>query len=75
MTRLIALPMTDVDETVRRLVVPFLLVGVLILATLLALAWAILRLGLRPISEVTEAAQAISAGERESRARDLHASA
>lgn len=69
--RVIALSMTDVDDTTRQLVVAFLVVGALILGTLIAMAYAILRLGLRPISEVTSAAQAIKAGERDRRAPEL----
>lgn len=69
--RIIALPMSDVEDTLRQLVVTFLLVGALIFATLAAVAWSIFRLGLRPISEVTDAAQAITAGERDRRAPEL----
>ena len=64
----IALPTSDVDETVRRLAIIFIGVVALTAAILGLLAWWIMRLGLRPISDVTETARSISAGDRDRRA-------
>lgn len=70
-TAVIALPTTDVDETVRRLAITFAVVVALVGAVLGVLAWWIVRLGLRPISAMTETARAISSGDRERRAPEL----
>jgi two-component system OmpR family sensor kinase len=67
----IAVPRTDVDETIRRLMLGFAAAAVLIAATLGVVGWWIVRLGLRPISAITQAAQSITAGERNERAPEL----
>lgn len=64
----IALSTADVDETVQRLVIIFAGVVALTAAILGLLAWWIMRLGLRPISDVTETARKISGGDRDQRA-------
>lgn len=63
----IALPLTDVDDSISQLIVTFILLAVFVAAVLALLAWWIARLGLRPISDVTAAATAIAAGDREQR--------
>ncbi len=67
----IALPMTDVDDSIRQLIITFVLLAVFVGAVLAVLAWWILRLGLRPISDMTSATAAIAAGDREHRAPQL----
>ncbi len=63
----IALPMNDVEDSIDRLVLTFGLLA-LFMGTILSLlaAW-IVRLGLRPISDMTDAATAVAAGDREQR--------
>jgi two-component system OmpR family sensor kinase len=70
-TTVIAVPTTDIDETVQRLAVTFTVVVLLVGTVLGFVAWWIIRLGLRPISAMTETASAISAGDRERRAPEL----
>lgn len=67
----VGIPTTDVDETVDRLVVIFLVVTFSVAAVLGLLAWWIVRLGLRPIADVAETAHAVAAGDRERRAPKL----
>lgn len=67
-TLFIAVPATDVDETVRRLILVFVAGAVLVTATLGLIAWWVVRHGLRPISAMTETARAITAGDRSERA-------
>lgn len=67
----IALPMTDVDDSIRQLIITFVLLAGFVSAVLALLAWWILRLGLRPISDMTSATAAIAAGDREHRAPQL----
>lgn len=67
----IAVPSTDVDETVQRLIIGFAVAAVLIAMTLGVVGWWIVRLGLRPISAITDAAQSITGGERSERAPEL----
>jgi len=64
---LVAVPLDRVDATVARLQWTLLAAGAVV-ATVLALAtWWVIRLGLRPIAEVTQVADAIAAGERDRR--------
>ncbi len=67
----VATPRTDVDQAVQRLFLSFLLGGLLLVATLGALAVWLFRLGLWPISAVTETARAIRSGDRSQRAPEL----
>ena len=70
-TTVIAVPTTDIDETVQRLAVTFAVVVSLVGTVLGFVAWWIIRLGLRPISAMTETASAISAGDRDRRAPEI----
>lgn len=70
-TMFVALPTTDVDATMRQLVLTLGGTGVLIAATLSAVGWWVLRLGVRPITDMTETAQAIAGGRRDRRAPEL----
>ena len=67
----IAVPTTDIDETVRNLALMFLVVAIVVAAILAVVAWWIVRLGLRPISAMTRTAQAISGGDRGERAPEI----
>ncbi len=70
-TTVIALPTTEIDETVRNLAVAFVVVALLVAAVLALVAWWIVRLGLRPISAMTETARSISRGDRSERAPEI----
>ncbi|MFK8025073.1 MAG: sensor histidine kinase [Ilumatobacter sp.] len=70
-TLVVAIPTTDIDETVDRLTATFALVSLLVAAVLGLLAWWIVRLGLRPISDVAETAHAVADGDRHRRAPEL----
>jgi len=61
---LVAAPLNQVNATMRFLQLSLLLTGVIILAVLTATGIWITRLGLRPIAEVTEVAEAIVEGDR-----------
>ena len=61
---LVAVPLNQVNATMRFLQLSLLLTGVIILAVLTATGIWITRLGLRPIAEVTEVAEAIVEGDR-----------
>jgi two-component system OmpR family sensor kinase len=63
----VARPAAVVDDAVARLRVQLSLMSAAILLSLALLGWWITRLGLRPIAEVTQAAEAISSGERKHR--------
>lgn len=60
---IIAIPLTDVSQTLHRLFVVEALVILGILAALAALAWWVVRLGLRPLDRIAETAGAIAAGD------------
>ena len=64
---LVAVPLNQVNATMRFLQLSLLLTGVIILAVLTAAGIWITRLGLRPIAEVTEVAEAIVEGDRSRR--------
>jgi two-component system OmpR family sensor kinase len=61
---LVAVPLSQVNATMRFLQLSLLLTGAIILAVLTAAGIWITRLGLRPIAEVTEVAEAIVEGDR-----------
>lgn len=67
-TLVVAIPLDDITKTVSRLIYTFLAVGLLIVATLGSVGWWVIRLGLQPIAEVTETADAIAGGDRDKRA-------
>lgn len=64
----VAVPVDDVDDTIRQLAYTFVGVAGVVLIALIVIASWINRFGLRPISEMTEVAEAISSGERDRRA-------
>ncbi|MEO7421549.1 MAG: HAMP domain-containing sensor histidine kinase, partial [Ornithinibacter sp.] len=59
----IALPTTSVDAATRSLALTLALVGLIIAAAVGLLLWWVDRLGLRPIAQMTEAADAIRTGD------------
>lgn len=61
---LVAAPLNQVEATMRFLRFALLLAGLVVLAVLIATGYWISRLGLRPIAEVTEVAEAIVEGDR-----------
>jgi len=61
---LVAVSLAQIDTTMSFLRFAFLLAGLAILAVVAATGFWIARLGLRPIAEVTEVADAITAGDR-----------
>jgi two-component system OmpR family sensor kinase len=60
-----ALPLTDVDNTISRLITVELVATLIIVAVLGAVTWWVIRLGIRPIKRMTRTATAIAAGERD----------
>lgn len=69
---LVAAPLSQVDATMRFLRLALLLTGLVVLAVLGATGYWITRLGLRPIAEVTEVAEAIVEGDRTRRVARRH---
>jgi two-component system OmpR family sensor kinase len=63
----VAVPLDQVDATIRHLDEWLLVAGAAVLAAMAAAGWWLLRLGLGPISEVTHVADAIAAGDRSRR--------
>ncbi len=59
----IAVPTTSADVTTRRLALTLLLTGLVVATFVGLLLWWVDRLGLRPIAEMTDAADAIAAGD------------
>lgn len=59
----LGLPLDDVDESVRQLVVVVLLAGLAVLAVLGLVIWWVIHLGVRPVRRMTKTAGAIAAGD------------
>jgi len=62
-TIVVAIPLTDVDQTLHHLLLVELLVAASVLVALALMAWWVVRLGLRPLEEMGETAGAIAAGD------------
>jgi len=62
-TLVVAIPLTEIADTLRRLVAIELLVSAVVLAAAGATAWWLVRLGLRPLARMEETAGAIAAGD------------
>jgi two-component system OmpR family sensor kinase len=62
-TTVIAIPMGEIDQTLQSLLEIEGLVGGGVLVALIALAWWMIRLGLRPLDRMGETADAIAAGD------------
>lgn len=67
----IAVPTADVDETVRNLALTFLVAAMVVAAILGLVGSWIVRLGLRPISAMTQTARSIAGGDRSERAPEI----
>ena len=61
-TMVFAVSTTSADQTLRKLVVTLLIGGLAVLAVVALVVWWVIRLGLRPIRRMTEAADAIAGG-------------
>jgi two-component system OmpR family sensor kinase len=59
----VAVPLRDVDQTLRRLIVVEGLVGGGVIFALLLLGWIVIRLGLRPLERISEVAGKIAHGD------------
>jgi two-component system OmpR family sensor kinase len=68
-TAIVAVPLDRVDATAQRTTVAILVAAAAVLAAMAAAGWWLLRLGLRPIAEVTQVADAIAGGDRSRRVR------
>ncbi|MBA2282965.1 MAG: HAMP domain-containing protein [Acidimicrobiia bacterium] len=68
---IVALPLADTDAAVRRLVAVEVGVTLAALAVLALVAWWVVRLGVRPIKQMTETASAIAAGDLSHRVPDV----
>ena len=69
---LVAVSLAQVDTTMNFLRLAIFLAGLVVLAVVVATGFWIARLGLRPIAEVTEVADAITAGDRTRRVTTAH---
>ncbi|CAN5709771.1 sensory box histidine kinase PhoR [soil metagenome] len=67
-----ALPMTDIDATLSRLVWVELGVSAIVLVIMGGLVFAVVRVGLRPLDEVVDAADAIAGGDLSRRVPDAN---
>jgi two-component system OmpR family sensor kinase len=68
---IVALPLTDVHDAVHRLIAVEVLATLAVLAVLALVAWWVIRLGVRPIKQMTETATAIAGGELSHRVPDV----
>jgi two-component system OmpR family sensor kinase len=59
----VAIPLTDVDQTLHHLFLVELLVAACVLGALAILSWWVVRIGLRPLQRMGETAGAIAAGD------------
>ncbi|MGQ0826412.1 MAG: sensor histidine kinase [Actinomycetota bacterium] len=66
----IALPLTDIEDTLDRLLTIELVVAVIVLAALAGLAWWVVHLGLRPLERMADTAGAIADGDLTQRVED-----
>jgi two-component system OmpR family sensor kinase len=66
----IALSLDPVAATIHKLLLAMQLAAVAVLLAMVAGGWWLLRLGLRPIAEVTDVADAIASGDRSRRVRE-----
>jgi two-component system OmpR family sensor kinase len=62
-TLLLAIPLSDVDSTLQRLLLLELTIGLLVLLGTALFAWWVVRLGLRPLERMGATAAAIAAGD------------
>ena len=69
-TIVVAVPLGEADRTLNRLLLVEALVIAAVLALLAAVAWAIVRVGLRPLDRMTETATQIAGGQLDRRVED-----
>jgi two-component system, OmpR family, sensor kinase len=69
----VAVPLTQVDQTLGHLIWIEVLVSVSVLVVLGAIAWWVVRRGLRPLDEMATTAGAIAAGDLTQRVPEVHA--
>ena len=62
-TLVVAIPLTDIDQTLHHLLLVELLVAGSVLVALALMAWWVVRLGLHPLEQMGETAGAIAAGD------------
>ena len=62
-TVLVAVPLHEVQQTLHRLIVVEILVGIGAIAALIALGWVVIRIGLRPLERIGKTASEIAAGD------------
>ncbi len=62
-TAIVAVPLSETDATLRRLVTVELLVGLGVIAALVVLGWVVIRLGLRPLERIGRVASEIAGGD------------
>lgn len=58
-----AIPLTDVDDTIANLITVEVIAGLIILLLLAAVTWWVVRLGIRPIKQMTRTAEGIASGD------------
>jgi two-component system, OmpR family, sensor kinase len=68
---IIAQPLTDVDDTVNRLILVEVLATAIIVAVLGSVTWWVVRLGIRPIKQMTATAVRIADGDRSQRVPEM----
>jgi two-component system OmpR family sensor kinase len=71
---LTAIPLTDVDDTIRNLITVEAIAAAIVLALLAAVAWWVVRLGIRPIKQMTRTAERIASGDLSQRVPEVPAS-
>lgn len=70
-TTIIAIPTSDIDQTIGRLILTFTIGSLAIAGILGALAWWVWRLSLIPLARITDTADAIASGDRDQRVPEL----
>ena len=70
-TTVVAVPLREADRTLSRLLLVEALVIAAVLALLAAVAWAIVRVGLRPLDRMADTAARIAGGELDRRVEDV----
>ncbi|MGI9028882.1 MAG: ATP-binding protein [Ilumatobacteraceae bacterium] len=69
-----AIPLADVDDTIGNLITVEVIAGLIVLALLAAVAWWVVRLGIRPIKQMTKTAEQIASGDLSQRVPEAAAS-
>ena len=67
----LALPLEEVDDTIRRLIFVELIASGAVIAVLVAVGWWVIRLGIRPIKQMTTTATTIADGDLSHRVPDM----